>query len=66
VPTYIAVAFGLVFAAAIVRAFLPLLDVVYTLWAWRISAVLWIVAFTLFLVRYAPMLLQRRVDGKPG
>jgi uncharacterized protein involved in response to NO len=66
VPTYIAMAFGLVFAAAILRAFLPLVDVVLALWAWRLSATLWIVAFALFLIRYIPILLKPRVDGKTG
>jgi uncharacterized protein involved in response to NO len=66
VPAYLAVAFALIFAAAILRAFLPLLDVAFTPWAWRISAVLWVIAFALFLLRYVPVLLQARVDGKPG
>ncbi len=66
VPNYIAVAFALVFAAAILRAALPLVDVALTPWAWRIPAVLWVVAFALFLLRYVPVLLRARVDGKPG
>jgi uncharacterized protein involved in response to NO len=66
VPTYIAVAFGLVFIAALVRAFVPLMDIVLTLWAWRLSALLWIIAFALFLIRYIPILLRPRVDGKSG
>jgi len=66
VPGYLAVAFGMVFAAALIRAFLPLLDIALTLWAWRLSALLWIVVFSLFLVRYIPILTRPRVDGKPG
>jgi uncharacterized protein involved in response to NO len=66
VPAYLAIAFGMVFVAAIIRAFLPLLDVALTLWAWRLSALLWIIAFALFLVRYIPVLLSPRVDGKSG
>jgi len=31
-----------------------------------LSGTLWILAFAIFLLRYAPMLLQARVDGKPG
>jgi uncharacterized protein involved in response to NO len=65
-PRYLSIAFGLVFIAAVLRATLPLLDVTFTLWAWRLSALLWIVAFSLFLVRYVPVLMQSRVDGKPG
>ena len=30
------------------------------------SGVVWILAFVVFLLRYAPMLLQPRVDGRPG
>lgn len=66
VPKYLSFAFGMVFLAAIVRAALPLLDVALTLWAWRISAVLWIIAFSLFLIRYVPVLTQPRQDQKPG
>ena len=66
VPGYIAAAFALVFAAAILRAFLPLVDIALTAWAWRIPAVLWIVAFSLFLLRYVPVLTSPRVDGRPG
>lgn len=66
VPPYIAAAFGLVFAAAILRALLPLVDVALTLWAWRISAGLWVIAFALFLLRYIPILTKPRADGKSG
>lgn len=31
-----------------------------------LSGVVWILAFALFVVRYLPMLVQARVDGKPG
>lgn len=31
-----------------------------------ISGGLWVLAFAVFLVRYAPMLLKPRIDGKPG
>jgi|TARA_B110000503_G_scaffold36278_1_gene59326 uncharacterized protein involved in response to NO len=65
-PRYLSIAFGLVFIAAVLRATLPLLDVTFTLWAWRLSALLLIVAFSLFLMRYVPVLMQSRVDGKPG
>ena len=66
VPSYLALAFAMVFIAAILRAFLPLLDITLTHWAWRLSAALWIVAFALFLVRYLPILTGARVDGKSG
>ena len=65
-PPYVAVAFALVFVAALVRALLPLLDAALTLGAWRLSALLWMIAFSLFLIRYTPILTRPRVDGKPG
>ncbi len=66
VPAYLSFAFGLVFVAALVRAALPLLDVAFTLRAWQLSALLWIIAFSLFLLRYVPVLSRPRADGKPG
>jgi uncharacterized protein involved in response to NO len=66
VPGYLAWAFAAIFAAAIVRALLPLVDPGLTAWAWRLSAVLWMLAFSAFLYRYLPVLTCPRVDGKPG
>ena len=66
VPGYLALAFCMVFVAAILRALLPLLDITLTQWAWRLSAAFWVVAFALFLVRYVPILTRARVDGKSG
>ncbi|MBF0589860.1 MAG: NnrS family protein, partial [Magnetococcales bacterium] len=36
------------------------------LWANRLSGVLWLVCFTLILLRLVPILTQARVDGRPG
>lgn len=66
VPGYIAWAFGLLLLAALIRAVLPLLAAGLTLFAWRLSAVLWILAFGCFLVRYLHILTRARVDGQPG
>jgi uncharacterized protein involved in response to NO len=65
-PHYLAFAFILVFLAAVIRAAIPMADASMTLLSWRVSAVLWIVAFALFLYRYLPMLTRPRADGKPG
>ena len=62
----VASAFGLIFIAAVTRALLPVLDPSLTHWSWRISAVLWIVAFAVFVFRYYPVLTRPRIDGKPG
>lgn len=66
VPGYLAWAFAWLLLAAVIRALLPLLAANLGPWAWRISALLWIVAFGCFLVRYLPILTRARVDGKPG
>lgn len=66
VPGYLAWAFALVIIAAVIRALLPMVGVELTPWAWRISALLWMIAFTCFLYRYWSVLTQPRVDGKPG
>jgi len=66
VPHYIALAFALIFAAALLRALLPLIAAELTGWAWRASAFVWIVAFGAFTWRYTPILTRPRVDGKDG
>jgi uncharacterized protein involved in response to NO len=59
-------AFALVLLAAIVRALVPLIAPATTLLAWRLSALLWIIAFAVFAYRYLPILSRPRADGKPG
>lgn len=64
-PPGIVTAYILVQAAALLR----LLTVFGALpWRWGIilSATAWVLAFTLFLWRYLPVLWRPRVDGKPG
>lgn len=46
------------------RVVLPLIGIADR--AYHIAAVLWVLSFVLFLVKYAPMLVRPRVDGKPG
>ena len=65
-PRAAAFALFLLVAAALVRVLLPLVDVArYTQWI-GLSQILWIAAFTLFVVTYIPMLTTPRVDGQPG
>jgi len=66
VPRYLALAFALIALAAVVRTITPLLWGGLAHWSWRISALLWIIAFGCFLYRYLPVLAAPRVDGKPG
>jgi uncharacterized protein involved in response to NO len=59
-------AFVLLLMAALLRVVPPLFSPAALAWAVPLSALLWVLAFALFLVVYAPMLWRPRVDGKPG
>lgn len=66
VSGWIAVAYGLLAAAAAVRVFAPSLapqSYVATVLA---AGLLWVTAFSIFVVVYAPILLRSRVDGGAG
>ena len=58
-------AFVMVHLAAVVRV-LTAFDVISWQAGMGISSLLWVVAFGIFLARYAYMLASPRVDGKPG
>jgi len=59
-------AFAAISAAAVARVFAPLLAPGSTVVALVAAAALWCAAFVLYAFVYAPVLLTRRVDGKPG
>lgn len=62
----VALAFALVNLAAAARTILP---IVFPLWLPQLVAIaggLWIAAFAIFLLLYAPILTRPRVDGRPG
>jgi uncharacterized protein involved in response to NO len=56
----------LVQSAAVIRVLVPLCIPSLYLFAIKFSGVLWVAAFMLFSVTYAPILWRPRVDGKPG
>jgi len=58
--------YALVLAAALLRVVLPLLQPAWTLHAVLASAALWSAGFGLYALRYAPVLLRPRLDGRPG
>ena len=61
-----AVAFGLVNLAALLRALLPIW---YPQWLSELvifSGAFWSVAFIILVVVYTPILTQPRIDGRPG
>lgn len=51
---------------ATIRIFLPLVDASHYIWWIGAAGATWIASFFLFTVVFAPMLLGRRVDEKPG
>lgn len=61
-----AVAFGLVNLAALVRAFLPIWYPERLSGFVIVSGTLWSLAYLIFVVIYTPILTQPRVDGRPG
>jgi len=56
----------LVLAAALVRVGVPLLQPNWSVGAVLASAALWSAGFGLYALRYAPVLLHPRLDGRPG
>ncbi|MDH5356431.1 MAG: NnrS family protein, partial [Gammaproteobacteria bacterium] len=61
-PKIIGYAFGLLLAGAVVRVILPLFDMTnYTSWI-GLSQLLWVMAFLLFVVTYAPILIKPRIE----
>jgi len=65
-PLPVVWAYGLVSAAAAVRVFVPIAFPALYLDGMAASGALWVAAFGLFTLVYAPILLGRRVDGQPG
>lgn len=61
----VAIAYGMLLLAAVARVAATVLPAFYE-WLVRIAASLWIAAFAIVLVVYAPMLLRPRVDGRDG
>jgi uncharacterized protein involved in response to NO len=58
--------FALLLAGSIVRVVLPLLDATHYVFWIGLSQLLWILAFTLFLRVFLPMLYRPRTDGQFG
>lgn len=58
--------YALVAAGALVRVVAPLGWPAHALGAWTVAGLLWSAGFGLFLLRYGPLLVRPRADGKPG
>jgi uncharacterized protein involved in response to NO len=65
-PKILHLIFALLFIGAIVRIILPIFFNSYYLQLIETAQILWIMAFSLFFIRYAPMLIKARVDGRFG
>ncbi|UCE87889.1 MAG: NnrS family protein [Deltaproteobacteria bacterium] len=65
-PRAVVVAFALVPLAAVVRVLVPLFAPHGYARLLVLAGTLWLVAFLLFVVAYAPILLRPRADGRPG
>lgn len=66
VTTPMSYAYALINLAVFVRVLLPIIIPQAYATLVLISGGLWILAFLIFVLRYAPMLVSARVDGKPG
>jgi uncharacterized protein involved in response to NO len=62
----IAVAYGLLALAALVRVFGPIALATHYEWTLHASSGLWIAAFALLVMVYAPILVRARIDGRSG
>jgi uncharacterized protein involved in response to NO len=62
----IAVAYLLLSFAALVRVFLPAFAVIDYRWTIIIAGAIWLAAFALFLIKYTPILMRPRIDGRQG
>jgi uncharacterized protein involved in response to NO len=65
-PPLVTLAFVLVNCAAVVRVAGPLLTLRYMKAVIGAAGALWITSFVLFLLVYAPILIQARIDDRPG
>lgn len=65
-PAPMSAAFVAVNFAAVVRCFGPLLVPHHYMGVLIVSGTFWSLAFAIFAVTYAPILLRPRVDGRPG
>ena len=58
--------FGLLVSGTVIRVALPLLDAQHYVFWIGLSQLLWVLAFSLFIREFLPMLFRPRADGKPG
>ena len=64
VPPLAAMAFIILNVAAVLRVVVPIYSLHYYKALVIAAGALWIISFVLFLLVYAPMLMQMRIDGR--
>jgi uncharacterized protein involved in response to NO len=65
-PVTVKYIFAIIILGAIVRVFLPLFLPEHYLNLIILSQALWVIAFVLFVISYAPILIKARIDGQLG
>lgn len=65
-PRILHLIFALLFAGALTRVILPLFFSSFYAQLILTSQIFWIIAFSIFFIKYAPMLIKARVDGRYG
>lgn len=65
-PKTMNIAFILILLSALIRSIAPIISPAETLWWIELSGWGWIIAFSIFVINYAPMLATPRIDGRPG
>jgi uncharacterized protein involved in response to NO len=65
-PKWMTAAFVAITLAALLRVLTPWFAPAHYLGGLISAGALWVTAFSIFLVAYAPMLCQPRIDGRPG
>lgn len=65
-PKILHLIFALLFIGAIVRVIFPIVLSQFYIYSIGLSQVLWILAFSLLFITYAPMLIKSRADGRYG
>ncbi len=62
----VTLAYICILSAALVRVILPAWFPVLTYWGIGLAGMLWVLAYAIYIVFYAPMLIKARADGRPG
>ncbi|MBV6492282.1 MAG: hypothetical protein LDLANPLL_00275 [Turneriella sp.] len=52
--------------ALLARVIIPLIGITYANTGYLVAGSLWLITFVLYLVKYTPMLVRPRIDGRPG